>query len=59
MGKRYMQNSAVFNIRVEEDLKDVVLEHCRKEGRTLSGLIRKLLTEYAIKEGLINDDTQA
>ena len=45
-------NKVIVPFKLDKDYKNMLLNHCRNEGMTLSGLIRKLLREYAEKEGI-------
>lgn len=47
------KEKVVVPFKIEKEAKNRILGHCRSEGMTLSGLIRKLLREYEEKEGLI------
>lgn len=46
-------NPVIIPVKVEKEFKDILVDHCRENGMILSGLMRKLLKEYAEKEGLI------
>lgn len=46
------ENKVIVPFKLDKDYKNSILNHCRKEGMTLSGLIRKLLAEYAEKNGI-------
>lgn len=41
----------VIPVKIEKSDKAALIEHCKREGLTLTGLIRKLLREYAEREG--------
>ena len=52
-GVKQFKDPVQIPIKIERNLKNAITEHCKKEGLMFSGLIRKLLSDYAEKEGLI------
>lgn len=52
MGNMF-KDPVVIPVKVEKEFKNLLLNHCREHAMILSALMRKLLEEYAEKEGLI------
>ena len=52
-GKKVMKEAVVIPLKIEKEFKNVILDYCRKEGMTFSGLVRKLLTDYAKQKGVL------
>lgn len=46
------KDKVVIPFKCDKAFKNSIVDHCHQEGMTLSGLIRKLLREYAEKKGL-------
>lgn len=51
-GAKKFEDPEVVHVKIERKKKAVLVEHCNRNGLMFSGLIRRLLDEYAEKEGL-------
>jgi hypothetical protein len=49
-GKR-SDGSAILSVSIPKEIKDELLEIAKRDGRTLSGLIRHKLTQMVAKKG--------
>ena len=45
-------NDVMVPVRMDKNFKNALLKHCKDEGMYLSGLVRKLLREYAEQKGI-------
>lgn len=43
-------NDVMYPIRINKELKDKLIEHCKENEITLAALIRRLLKEYVARE---------
>ena len=51
-GRSYLEDPVIVPVKLEKKFKNALVDHCRKEGLMLSALMRKLIKEYAEKEGI-------
>lgn len=47
------KNKVLVPCLLDCEFKEALMNHCKNEGMTLSGLIRKLLKLYATKKGIL------
>lgn len=48
-----LENPVQIPVKIEKTLKDALADHCEETGVMFTWLVRRILTEYAEKEGLI------
>lgn len=56
MAEKMFKDPVMIPVKMERDFKNALLGHCRGQGLMLSVLIRKLLKEYAEKEGIAENE---
>lgn len=47
-----LEDPVQIPVKIERNLKDILTKHCEENGVMFTWLVRRLLTEYAEREGL-------